>query len=205
MDAGIANGTHEKFTSMPNFRRVNARYVDITGTERSTKLYRSSRPDYLTQNEAQTFINLGIRSIIDCRSGTEYNKANGTKILDHYYPLCKVKLPLYRKLKISDPIAYKTMKSSSSNGSVSSHEESIPGKHYLVNFFKMNYIMAVFNKAPWYLKLYSLLFLLVDVIMNTGFRYFIRMFARNVLNKQGLAGQYKDILRLSQNQIFAGE
>ena len=197
MTAVQENGARTKFESMPNFRRVTVQYLDDDNVERSTKLFRSSRPDFLSEEEAESFTKLGIRSVIDCRSAKEYKKANGTKVLDKYYPLYKVKLPLYSRFKYGSPVTYKPV-----SGGV--HNKDVKGRHYLINFFKMNYIVAVYNRAPWYLKLYSLLYLLIDLIFNTGYLYFVRVFARNVLNKEGLVGQYTDMIRYSQNQLYAG-
>jgi len=200
MAAVQASGMYTKFDSMPNFRRVNAEYYTDDNVEKSTKLFRSSRPDFLSEKEAESFTELGIRSIIDCRSAKEYKKADGTKILDRYYPLYKVKLPLYSRFRYGSPITYKPV-SGGARDMVSKPDAN--GRHFLINFFKINYIVAVYNRAPWYLKLYSLLFLLIDLIFNTGYRYFVRIFARNVLNKEGLVGQYTDMIRYSQNQLYA--
>lgn len=79
------------------------------------------------------------------------------------------------------------------------------GKHFLIDFFKINYIWKVYNRAPWYIKLYSLFFLIFDLLFNTGFRYFVRVFARHVLNQEGLYGQYCDMINHSQASICAGE
>lgn len=77
-------------------------------------------------------------------------------------------------------------------------------KHYLINFFRVSYVWAVFTRAPWYICLYSLLVLLVDLVLRTGCRYFMRLFARHVLNKSGLVGQYIDMLTYSQASICSG-
>lgn len=69
----------------------------------------------------------------------------------------------------------------------------------------INYIWKVFNRAPWYIKLYSLLFLIVDVIFNTNYRYFVRVFAKHVLNRDGLFGQYRDMINYSKASICAGK
>ena len=77
-------------------------------------------------------------------------------------------------------------------------------KHFLINFFRMNYVWAIFRRAPWTIALYSLLWLIVDVILRTGYKYFVRVFAKHVLNKEGLYGQYIDMLTYSQSSICAG-
>jgi len=77
-------------------------------------------------------------------------------------------------------------------------------KHYLINFFRMNYMWAVFSRAPWYICLCSVLVMLLDFFLRNGGKYFMRMFARHVLNKTGLIGQYFDMLTYSQASICCG-
>jgi len=86
-----------RFNSMPNFRRlVSARILgDTTERRRSMggrplNLFRSSRPDHLTAEEVDIFVELNIRSVIDLRSASEYRKADGPKLLDAVYPAYKV-------------------------------------------------------------------------------------------------------------------
>jgi len=83
------------------------------------------------------------------------------------------------------------------------HSKSIR-KHYLINFFRLNYIWAVFRRAPLHIALYALLWLVVDLVLHTGYTYFVRVFAKHVLNKEGLYGQYIDMITYSQQSICAG-
>lgn len=56
------------------------------------RLYRSSRPDLLNQQEVDYFLkDLNIKCILDMRSTTEYKRASGDKLLDQYFRICKVK------------------------------------------------------------------------------------------------------------------
>jgi len=88
-----------RFESMPNFRRlVPARTADdlcedrISKQCRPLKLFRSSRPDLLTAEEAEKFEQLNMRSVVDLRSASEYRRADGPKLLDAVYPVYKVLL-----------------------------------------------------------------------------------------------------------------
>ena len=78
-------------------------------------------------------------------------------------------------------------------------------KHYLIDFFRINYVWAVFTRAPWYFCLYSLLVLIVDLVLWKDYKNFVRLFARRVLNKTGLVGQYVDMLTHSQASICYGK
>ena len=68
----------------------------------------------------------------------------------------------------------------------------------------MHLANACFSKAPLWFQLYTLLFLIYDLIFRTGYRYFVRMFAKKVLNNRGLTGQYIDMIDFSQASIYAG-
>jgi len=90
----------QRFKSMPNFRRLVPGNIsdDISDEQRSTgsrplNLFRSSRPDHLTAEEVDMFVQLNIRTVIDLRSASEYGKADGPKLLDAIYPVYKVKVP----------------------------------------------------------------------------------------------------------------
>jgi len=78
-------------------------------------------------------------------------------------------------------------------------------KHYLIDFFRINYVWALFTRAPWYFCLCSLLVFLVDLVLRNGCKYLIRMFARCVMNKTGLMGHYIDVLTYSQAAICSGK
>ncbi len=194
--------TKVHFKSMPNFRQVYQRTSEKSQIKKPCMLYRSSRPDFLTVNEADQFKSLGIRTIIDFRSAHEYRKANGAKILDDDYPVFKVKLPFRLRYKPNDTVQFKRI---TLNSSSDKKLDNLGRQHILVDFFKLNYIWAVFTRAPWYIRLYSFIHLIVDVVFNTHFKHFVRLFARNVLNPMGLASQYIDMVNYSQAPICAGE
>lgn len=184
------------FQSMPNFRVIDSCCSESVKEKETCRLYRSSRPDFLTAAEIDSFMQLGIRSVIDFRSVKEYHSASGSKLLDCHFPLYKVKLPLNFKYRHGDKVKFGRLPT---NWVV--RDEMTQRKHFLINFFTLNYIWAVYGRAPWYIKLFSLVLLLYDIVFNTGYRHFVRLFARHVLNKCGLAGQYIDMVTYSQAAI----
>ncbi|PVD33085.1 hypothetical protein C0Q70_08534 [Pomacea canaliculata] len=124
--------------TVPNFRVLCGSSESEQRGVQDGVIYRSSRPDFLTEQELLAFRNLSIRSIIDFRSRKEYmaSSSEGNHVLDKEYDLLQVKLPR-------------------------------------------------------------------DYIFNTGYKYFVRLFARTTLNRTGLIGQYKDIVEHSQKSICA--
>ena len=184
---------------MPNFRLIGGSLIELGGKKEPIKLYRSSRPDFLKEEEIQGFMQLGVRSILDFRSAKEYAVANGSKFLDKHYSLYKVLLPSSGYSEKKSVLYHRVITTEQCNPADSSR------KHFLINFFQINYVWAIYKRAPWYIKLYSLFWLLIDVILNTNYRNFVRVFAKNVLNKEGILGNYIDILSYSQVSICAGK
>ncbi|XP_077996008.1 uncharacterized protein LOC144449355 [Glandiceps talaboti] len=184
-------------SSIPNFRQVYPENRD----KGNGKLYRSSRPDLICENDYEKLQELGIRSIVDCRSVSEYNRANGEKRLDEDFNIVAVKLP---KTKASNgPIGYKPAKVKKNNNSakIMKYDPSNPKKHFLIDFYSVNYIWSIFNRAPVHKRLISLIFLICDFLFRTD--YFVRYYARNVLNVAGLVANYIDMIEMSSRQICA--
>jgi len=113
-----------------------------------------------------------------------------------------VKLP--SNYRAGDKVSSVPVKPRSTDES-GSYIEKDERKHYLIDFFRINYIWAVFTRAPWYFCVCSILVLLVDLVLWNGCKYFMRLFARRVLNKTGLIGQYFDMLNYSQASICCGK
>ena len=188
-------------TSVPNFRLLcSGRKYSIV-QRRPPSVFRSSRPDLIGQGELSSFQQLGIQCIIDFRSKQEYLSADGNHLLDQEYHLYNVTLPKGRNFHHSEPVTFQRIAPSRPD-----YPENLdsPCRHYLINFFTLNYIWRVFNRAPWYIRLYSLLLLFYDFLFQTGHMYFVRLFARTTLNTTGIIGQYKDIIEYSQRSICAG-
>ncbi|KAK6191313.1 hypothetical protein SNE40_003036 [Patella caerulea] len=208
-----------EIASLPNFRVLWGPKTNADSEKsKNVVLYRSSRPDLLDERGLSFFQKLKIKRILDFRSKKEYRKANGKKVLDETYPVYKVAFPHGRNYKPNEPVILKSVPNRRCNfewftklakGKVNqeagdqSSDNTPLGQHILLDFFSAAYIWTVFKRAPWYLQLYSLIFLAIDIIFNTGYMYFVRFFARNVLNPTGLIGQYKDMIDMSQRSICA--
>lgn len=190
-----------KIASLPNLRTLYQ-------TQKSTGLtkgllYRSSRPDLLTDDDLSKFKELKIKCIIDFRSKSDYEQSSGSKILDQYYKIHGVKLPRRRNYRPGEQVkcfAVGRWRSPLVDNTQLENGE----KHFLINFFTKSYIWNVFKRAQWYIKLISLFVLVFDLIFRTGYVNFIRLFAKFVMNPMGLPAQYLDIVEMSQRSICTG-
>ena len=181
---------------MPNFRAVSLNNHDNESVQTNHhKLYRSSRPDFLTEEEVTSLVgDLGIKSIIDLRSLTEYQKSKSDKPVDHHFSLLKVSIP--RRYNHADHVQHSSAPEQS-GGKENSR------RHFLINFFTTAFFMKLLRNQPWYMKVYAALCLFVDVLFRTGYKNFLRSLAV-VFNEMGLAGQYVCMLELSQSSICSG-
>ncbi|XP_006811230.2 uncharacterized protein LOC100370490 [Saccoglossus kowalevskii] len=174
--------------SMPNLRKVFPEHA---------MLYRSSRPDFITEGDHEKIRELGIRTVVDFRSAREYTKAKGEKLLDTDFDCVAVQLPgVHEK---PGEVNYSPIHQR--NRSTKNETSNNPKKHYFIDFFRPNYVWAVFKRAPLFIRITSLFFLLVDIIFKT--HYFVKYYAKHVINDAGLVANYIDMLELSQRQIYA--
>lgn len=148
-------------------------------------LFRSSRTDFLTEEEADQFCSLGIKAIIDLRRNQEYTKADGAKILDKSYKPCILKKGKIKEWKRSRHLAGK--KASNDNPALTQQ-----GRRYLVNLMTIELIMDVFGQVNILIRAFSLLLLAVDWFF--GCHLFVRLFSYLVSNHQTLAEQYMSML-----------
>ncbi|CAH1246214.1 Hypp7682 [Branchiostoma lanceolatum] len=191
MATTISQNSPVQLKSLPNFRPV------VPG-----RLYRSSRPDLITEKDFETVQRLGLRCIVDFRSVAEYRSFKGkTKFVDEDFRVVKVKPPT--RGDRSNGLRYQYYNNGSHGGTGSNGDVKSKGFHYFINFFTMQYVWRVFTRVPWYMQLYSLMYLLYDLIFWTNYVHFVRFFARNSLNKAGLTSQYVDIVELSQGAIYS--
>ncbi|ESN97615.1 hypothetical protein HELRODRAFT_193253 [Helobdella robusta] len=203
--------TGKAFESMPNFRKLCPEEKDLSynslsaennskssadATNITSKVYRSSKPDFLTEQEVEQFNALNIQSIIDFRSYSEYKRSHhkSIKLLDKQYALFKVEVPQWSTYKQHEIVVCKKVSGASDNNC---------RKHYLINFFNYNYVWEVFNRVPILMRIVSLFYLLIDFILRNDKRYFVRFFAKQTLNQQGIVGQYIDFVTHSQASICA--
>ena len=198
----------KRFELMPNFRVVGG-IDELTNDEKPAPcVYRSSRPDFLREGDLLEFERLGIRTILDFRSVREYKKFNGKNLVDHVYPLYKIKVPVWSVYKPNQDVQFMPLPLDPPKEEIAEsvkNEAPENTRHFILDFFKANYIWAVFNRAPLWFRIFSLIYAIFDLILQTEFRYFVRAFAKKVLNKEGLIGQYKDMINHSQGSIVSGE
>ncbi|XP_072044182.1 uncharacterized protein [Amphiura filiformis] len=171
--------------TLPNLRRVDS----------TNKIFRSSRQDLVSPEDCKKLNQLGIRTILDFRSPSEYKRASGNKLFDANTEIVSTLVP--SKKNRDSPIRTKKV---TVNPPGPEYESRVK-RRYLFDFFQFNYIKAVFVRATWYQQLISLLYLIVDLIMRNHFKYFVRYFGVTVLNPAGLGQQYIDILEYSSTQI----
>lgn len=151
--------------TLPNLRRVDA----------AGKVYRSSRQDLLNEADSTSLSKLGIRSIIDFRSAEEYNCSKGEKLFDQNSNILEVIIP--KTCQHGQPVCYIPVKplrtkAEGAQQAIQSNpdnENSSSRNRYIINFFKTNYVLTVFNRIPLYKRLFSLLYLIFDVIFRTHF------------------------------------
>lgn len=103
------------FNSMPNFRKLTVNKENVGKKDQdtdaitdifygknekkplgNTKVYRSSKPDLLTEHETREFCDLNFRTIIDFRSHREYSMGEGLNHIDAFYTLCEVSLSSFK-------------------------------------------------------------------------------------------------------------
>ncbi|XP_035669454.1 uncharacterized protein LOC118411338 [Branchiostoma floridae] len=191
MATTISENPPVQLKSLPNFRPV------VSG-----RLYRSSRPDLITEQDYETVQRLGLRCIVDFRSVGEYRSFKGkTKFVDEDFRVVKVKPPT--RWGSSNGLRYRYYSDGSQEKPKTNGDVKSRGFHYFINFFTMQYVWNVFTRVPWYMQLYSLMYLVYDLIFWTNYIHFVRFFARNSLNKAGLTRQYIDIVELSQGAIYS--
>ena len=192
--------------TLPNLRRVDSR----------GRLYRSSRQDLLSREDTERLNDLGIRSVVDFRSKSEYKAASGDKIFDQNSSILEVIIPkgqssTKRMCDVSTkPVKMKYLKAIKNKEALTldacnSTHSAITRKRFLLDFFKLHFVWTVFNRIPLYKRLISLLYLIVDILFRTHFRYFIRYFAQETLNPAGLLSSYIDMIELSGAQICLGK
>ena len=85
------NDLKTNFTLITNVEMGGDGELTFRATPNFGKVYRSSRPDFLTQEEMGQFMTININGIIDFRSAYEY-RTSQYKLIDKYYSLYKVGL-----------------------------------------------------------------------------------------------------------------
>lgn len=153
-------------------------------------LFRSSRTDYLTDEEVDRFLQLNVKAIIDLRRNEEYRKADGPKILDRAYEPC-----ILKKGKIKEWKAPRFGPKSASVGG----KDSTRGKRYLVNLMTIDLIKEILMKVNFFIRYTSLVLLVVDWLFNC--HLFVRLHSHLVSNHQTLAEQYVTMLEFTKPEV----
>ena len=195
--------SQETFPNLPNFREVGGgRLVNKNGERiRSGVLYRASRTDFLTEEEIKTFLGYGFKTIIDMRTKSEFERADGEKLLVKYYEPLVLKgdgsypfKPSYRwggKLNKSMKEAARQKKKSPDSKWV--------GKRYLASLFSRAFFMHMFYKVNFISRYFSLILLAIDWFL--GSHFFPKYFSWALVNSQTLPEQYVDMLEYSKHMI----
>lgn len=195
--------SHESFPNLPNFREVGGgRLVNKDGKRvRSGVLYRASRTDFLTEEEIKTFLGFGFKTIIDMRTKSEFERADGEKLLGRYYEPLILKsdgthpfTPSYRwggKLKKSMREVAKQKKKSP--------DAKWAGKRYLASLFSRDFFLHMFYKVNFISRYFSLILLAIDWFIGTHF--FPKYFSWILVNSQTLPEQYVYMLEYSKKMI----
>lgn len=204
------------FKNMPNFRQAGGRGL-LTKDGRRVRdglLFRSSRTDFLTEKEKETFHSFGIKSIVDLRRKSEYERAEGDKILDENYETCILKKGRIHKWKPSlrwggaqrrkrggvapeSKPANETETESTDDGQPPARV--LRGRRYLVNMMSMDLIFYVFNQVNFFIRYISLILVVTDWLF--GCHLFVRLFNWLVVNQQSLSKQYVDILEYTKPAV----
>lgn len=181
--------------SICNFRRV---YVDVRNENGTVKLrplqlYRSSKLDGLKKDDLDIIRNqLKIKTNIDCRSSSEYSRPMGGNLLDKEYNLKKLIIP--KNHKNFDQVVYKPLNKT--------QHETDGFNHFLLNFYNLSYIKAIFLKQSITYKVFFLICLFIDLISLNKFQCAKNFGLRIIVKPYGLIQLYKDMINHSQYAIF---
>ena len=194
-------GTKPNFDNLPNFRQAGGKGIMTQHGQRVRDglLYRSSRTDFLTEEEKAHFQHLGIKSIIDLRRKSEYERADGDKVLDDMYVPCVVKHGKVSKLKPSLRWGGGALRKRKPGRKDSDATDAPPGKRYLVNMFTMDLIWYIFSQVNFFIRYLTLILVLIDWLF--GCQLFVRFFTWAVLNRQTLAQQYVTLLVYTKSAV----
>lgn len=176
------------FESLHNFRQVGGGVCLFNRQGRRIRdqlLYRSSRTDFLTEEEVDHFLELGIKVIIDLRTKEEYSRADGDKILGRYYT----------------PYIFKNGKAcrQGQDPRNSKDTSSNQRKRYFVNMMTRQYVMRVYNQVNFVVRWFTPVVLLVDWLFGCSLT--VRIYSRRVINRQSLSEWYMDILEHAKSEV----
>ena len=193
----------ETFTNLPNFREVGeGRLINKDGKRlKSGVLYRASRTDFLTEEEVKTFLGFGFKTMIDMRTKSEFERADGEKLLlQHYEPLV-LKSDGVRPFKPSFRWGGKLKKSmrEAERQKKKSPDSKWMGKRYLANMFSREFFLHLIYKVNFVTRYFAMMLLAVDWFLGT--HLLPKFFSWAVVNSQTLQEQYVDMLEYSKKMV----
>ena len=176
------------FENLHNFRQAGGTNLHNRYGQkvRDGLLFRSSRTDFLTEEESDQFLKLGIKAIIDLRRNEEYVKAGGQKNLDKFYQPCIMKGGKVKEWKGSKQDGGKDISSQR-------------GRRYLVNMMTIKLIKHVLGHVNFFLRYTSLVLLVVDWFFSS--HLFVRLHSHLVSNHQTLAEQYLTMMEHTKPEV----
>lgn len=182
------------FENLPNFRQAGGLGLANKYGQRVKDglLFRSSRTDFITVKDKALFQELGIKSIIDLRSQTEYERADGEKLLDDIFSSYVLKHGKIKKMKPS-------LRWGRKKGNSNRDDSDFVGYRYLVSMWTMKWIWYIFVQLNFILRWSSFLLLIIDWIF--GSQLFVKLFVKLVINKQSISRQYVDLLEYNKPVI----
>ena len=183
------------FENLPNFRQAGG--VGLTNRHgqrvKDGLLYRSSRTDFITSKDKTLFLQLGIKSIVDLRRQSEFERADGEKLLQSLYPVWIVKDGTTKEMKPS-------RRWGKNGGSQQTQDDpNTIGRRYLVNMWTMELIWSIFKQLNFIIRWMSLLLALIDWFV--GSHIFVKFYAKLVVNHQSVTEQYLNILDYTKPAI----
>ena len=191
----------EVFENLPNFRQAGGQKLMNRNGQmiKDGLLFRSSRTDFLEEKEKAIFQKLQIKAIIDLRRKTEYERAEGEKLLDDLYTPCVVEKGKMEEMKPSFRWGGKLRKRKTAQKDPDSTDAPCPGRRYLINMMTMDLIWYIFGQVNFFIRYLSLVLLLVDWLC--GCHIFVKFFAWAVVNRMSLAQQYVDMLEYTKPAV----
>lgn len=168
-------GTEFTFDRLFNFRQAGGTQVGTNKDKASLKsglLYRSARTDFMTDNDKSSFLQLGIKSIVDIRGERQYRKNSFKPLQSHYTP-CVIK--------------------DSQRHLIKGRNNTAVGFHYLFDMYTRSLREKIFCQVNFFIRLFSVIVLVpLDRILGTHFM--IQLYGRLVIRHQSLFTQYMDLL-----------
>ena len=179
------------FENLPNFRQAGGRGLKnrLGRRIKDGLLFRSSRTDFVTMRDKGLFRRLGIKSIVDLRRQSEYERSDGEKLLDDMYQLSVLK-----KGRPETMIPSMRWGKRAKDG-----PQTYFGRRLLVDMWTMDLIWHVFGQLNFLIRYLSLILVAIDWVF--GSHLFVKLYTWLVLNHMSVSNQYMDVLEYTKPVI----